>query len=600
MALLASASLTAFVAPISAAPNEEAASSSVTTSHSVIGPADEGPTGHFAFSVLDQASTTQTKAVGGGTTIQQNTATTFRVTQSVPPGTTISPNAPVMVDFVNPNFVVNFAGPSGTGAINGAPGVPGYAGNCTISSTTTISGGTLSPAQQVLCNSSANPANLNTTIAQWDIIITIPSTVAPGTVQSDQVCSVSPGNTATNCENPLTVTVVNNPAVNTPTPTATATVTNTPVATTTATATPTRTATPAVGVPPTPPVSGTPGVPCATAIGQTCTATGAVTGTWSKTGSGVFTFTATGPANALVGGVPTVFIPTTANANGEQFPCTATTAALTTTCTGTTAGDPLQGAVITVAFPLVGGGFGTVTGTITSTNFAQNLTLAAAQTQAQATAGFLLGTPGVPCATLGSALAGQVLVPGINQTAVGQTCTVTGAVTGTLTRTGSMSFTLNTTVPAGVPAGITPVAVFSTDLGIQAVACAAVTGAAGSAYTCTGTITGNALQGSTVALCFTAATACLLGTITGPGPVVIPNNLPLLPPPPLQFIPPPPPPLLPPPPPAPMGTPSLAAPPGGIPVIPEADSLFLVVGGLVALGGLVGLRSLRRRRDDEA
>src|SRR5579885_2257142 len=66
VALLASVSLTAFVAPISAAPSQEAASSSVTTSHSVIGPADEGPTGHFAFSVLDQASTTQTKAVGGG------------------------------------------------------------------------------------------------------------------------------------------------------------------------------------------------------------------------------------------------------------------------------------------------------------------------------------------------------------------------------------------------------------------------------------------------------------------------------------------------------------------------------------------------------
>jgi len=32
-------------------------------------------------------------------------------------------------------------------------------------------------------------------------------------------------------------------------------------------------------------------------------------------------------------------------------------------------------------------------------------------------------------------------------------------------------------------------------------------------------------------------------------------------------------------------------------VIPEADSLVLLVGGLVALGGLVGYRRLRRRRD---
>src|SRR5262249_12676312 len=36
-----------------------------------------------------------------------------------------------------------------------------------------------------------------------------------------------------------------------------------------------------------------------------------------------------------------------------------------------------------------------------------------------------------------------------------------------------------------------------------------------------------------------------------------------------------------------------------IPVIPEADSLALVVGGLVTLGGVIGLR-WRRRRDGEA
>jgi LPXTG-motif cell wall-anchored protein len=34
-------------------------------------------------------------------------------------------------------------------------------------------------------------------------------------------------------------------------------------------------------------------------------------------------------------------------------------------------------------------------------------------------------------------------------------------------------------------------------------------------------------------------------------------------------------------------------------VIPEADSAFLIVGSLLLLGGLVGLRRLRRR-DDEA
>src|SRR5262249_29464131 len=111
-------------------------------------------------------------------------------------------------------------------------------------------------------------------------------------------------------------------------------------------------------------------------------------------------------------------------------------------------------------------------------------------------------------------------------------------------------------------------------------------------------------QGSTVYVCYNnavppaaAVAVCAAGTINGPGVGV--NALPpfpLLPPPPLEFIPPPPPPLLPAPPPAPLIAPPAAAVPS-VPVIPESDSLVLLVGGLVALGGLVGYRSLRRRRD---
>jgi hypothetical protein len=83
---------------------------------------------------------------------------------------------------------------------------------------------------------------------------------------------------------------------------------------------------------------------------------------------------------------------------------------------------------------------------------------------------------------------------------------------------------------------------------------------------------------------------------------VVPGALPpppFIPPPPLPLPPPPPPPLLPPPPIAPpmMMPPSAAAMPG-VPVIPEADSLFLLVGGLAALGGLAVVRYVRRRRDD--
>jgi hypothetical protein len=146
------------------------------------------------------------------------------------------------------------------------------------------------------------------------------------------------------------------PPTSTPTPTRTATQTST------VTSTPTATRTPA---PPTPLTSGTPGVPCTTVVGSTCTAGSGVNGSWTKTGSGTFTFTATGPANSVVGGsLPTLFIPTTVNPAGEQFTCTTVGAQFTTTCTGTTVGDPLLGATVTIEFPLVGGGFAPLMGTI--------------------------------------------------------------------------------------------------------------------------------------------------------------------------------------------------------------------------------------------
>jgi hypothetical protein len=41
-------------------------------------------------------------------------------------------------------------------------------------------------------------------------------------------------------------------------------------------------------------------------------------------------------------------------------------------------------------------------------------------------------------------------------------------------------------------------------------------------------------------------------------------------------------------------------PPGnpGVPIVPEADSLLLVLGGLAAVGGVVAVRRLRPRRGD--
>jgi hypothetical protein len=69
--------------------------------------------------------------------------------------------------------------------------------------------------------------------------------------------------------------------------------------------------------------------------------------------------------------------------------------------------------------------------------------------------------------------------------------------------------------------------------------------------------------------------------------------LPLLPPPPL-VLPPPPVPLIPPPPSAAAAVPPLRP---EVPVIPEADSLLLLGGGLALGGILAGLRARRRRRN---
>jgi hypothetical protein len=241
-----------------------------------------------------------------------------------------------------------------------------------------------------------------------------------------------------------------------------------------------------------------------------------------------------------------------------------------------TAGSSLTNQACLYASGALQGGCSTVTLTVA----AQSITNSQAQSQAQSTPGFSSGTAGVPCAAL-----------------VGQTCTITGADSGSCSVTGSMSCTNTATVPAGAAAGSTPIAVLSTTNGFEFITCTQVL-LGTTTVTCNGTTTGNVLQGSTKAVCFPGVTACVLGTVSGPGalpPIILPN-LPLLPPPPLEFIPPPPPPLLPPPPPAPMGATRMAGFPE-VPVIPEADSLFLLVGGLVALGGLVGYRRLRRRED---
>jgi hypothetical protein len=205
---------------------------------------------------------------------------------------------------------------------------------------------------------------------------------------------------------------------------------------------------------------------------------------------------------------------------------------------------------------------------------------------------------------------------------IGQTCQVTGAITGSASITSSANWNITVAAPpagalvGGIPQAFALTTANAVGLGEGPFPCSAFV--AGTATTCAFRTAGNPLVGTTVAVCYPPAAGgaalplCVVGTVTGVGvvapivpPVVPPPAFPpaappfapaILPPPPQQFIPPPPPPLLPPPPPAPTG--ALAAPAAAfpaVPVIPEAPSFLLVVGGLVALSGLVGYRRLRRR-----
>jgi hypothetical protein len=555
--LIASFSLTAFVAPTSAEPSQETASNSVSLTNSITIPADEGPGPRFPFSVLDQATTTITKTIcpstatcaGGGTT------------------TTLVPGSQVQFLVVVANnqgpatFIdqwqagLVFQGGDGCGAA-GPPSSPGFVG-------------------QVTCTS--NSAVLNFLVS--------PTATTPSTATNQ----ASIGGAT-----PSTVTV------NIAAPTATPTITSTP----------TRTATPTTGVPATPVVSGTPGVGCTTVIGGTCAVVGAAAGSCTKTGSGTCSVTATGPTNATVGGVPILFVPTTVNPNGEQITCTATSATFTTSCTGTTLGDPICGGTVTVAFPLVGGGFGNVTGTISCAGTGTLIVCKQIQILGSGALGGIGGIGGIggfgglnppgPLGGIGFNPLGPVGGP--NFGGIGGVGGIGGI--GGVGGLGLQGSTVTFTTPPGGPV-IPSITIPVGQLGpicaagvVANVGTVAVTEVVPAGFTLN-SVTGGTLSGNTGTATITAGTTTTLTFINAPINVNIPNVLPILPPPPLQFIPPPPPPLLPPPPPAPAAGARAPAAFPEVPVIPEADSLFLVVGGLVALGGLVGLRSLRRRRDDE-
>ena len=188
---------------------------------------------------------------------------------------------------------------------------------------------------------------------------------------------------------------------------------------------------------------------------------------------------------------------------------------------------------------------------------------------------------------------------------IGGICVISGPnVQGTWTRTSSGAFIATATGPAGTVVGGLPAIFLPTTVGVEAFPCGPVNAALQAS--CTGTTVGNLVLGATVTVRFPlliGGTTDVTGVVTGPGVVATSTPAPAptaaslvvvqAPPPP--FLPP----LLPPlPPPAfmppPAAGPGLAAAAPEVPLIPETDSLFLLLGGLGALGAGALLRARRR------
>ncbi len=104
------------------------------------------------------------------------------------------------------------------------------------------------------------------------------------------------------------------------------------------------------------------GQPCVVPIGGVCPINGAnEQGTWTKTGCGTFSVIGTSPLGTVVGGLPAIFVPTTAGLQG--FPCAPVgVGAGSVPCIGSTGDNGLHGSMVTVVFAAGVTSSGTVSG----------------------------------------------------------------------------------------------------------------------------------------------------------------------------------------------------------------------------------------------
>ncbi len=218
-----------------------------------------------------------------------------------------------------------------------------------------------------------------------------------------------------------------------------------------------------------------------------------------------------------------------------------------------------------------------------------------------------------------------VLTPGVPTgacaTAVGNVCTISShpnnpsptTMSGTWIKTGSGTYNVTATGPANTIPSSVPAIFLPTTIGVEGffTTCTAVPAAAPFTTTCAGNTVGDVLQGGVIVVRFATATGPfdVRGIAAGPGllvplppppppaglPPAVPQvAIPAVPRPPVQFIPSAPAPLLPPM--SPVAPLQAGGPPARfpeIPVIPEADSVLLLLGGLAAIGALA---AIRRRR----
>lgn len=310
----------------------------------------DGPTGRFAFSVLDQAATSVSKTISSVNGVAQPAGTT---NVNVAQGDRVV--FQITVSNIQRNFVRDFLSPNFTFVSSSVTCVTAPAtGEQPVVPPSGVAAGASVRDCAVPGTGSGGSGNATFTITAN---VTVPSsTTLPTTdTAANEACAgqVAPTDPGV-CSLPVQVGIVSGTLTPTPPITNTPTLTSTPTPTRTATPTAPSTQTIATVVATLTPTGNT---PCATQVTQQCTVTGTLAGSvGTKVGS--MNWTIIVPGGLIPAGtVATVLIQTTVNLSGEILgpppvqACPVSNGTSQVTCTGGTVGDGLTGGTIAVVLP---------------------------------------------------------------------------------------------------------------------------------------------------------------------------------------------------------------------------------------------------------